>query len=187
MCDVFFHIFLVSSYKCVIRVIHLLVYTNIYMILCCICLVSVSVIVPVFELVKCLLRMCSSSWIRTQVPGIQHAHRQTYRWTVEILQAHTHSHWHIHTHPWAAMPTSVRPNSLSLLLSATFIFTTTSWRIFHPACCQIFLRLGWESVRICMSVSLSDILSHFLDCLLFCLFHTISFSLGPIVVVFVLH
>ena len=145
---------------------------------------SVSVIVRVFELVKCLLRMHSSSWIHTEVSGIKHAHRPTQRWTIEILQAHTRTHWHIHTHPRAAMPKSVRPDSLSRLLSATFIFTTTSWRIFHPACSQTFLRLGLrvrENVHVCLSQASFHI---FWAVSCFCLSHTISFSLGATVVVF---
>ena len=138
---------------------------------------SVSVIVRVFELVKCLLRMHSSSWIHTEVSGIKHAHRPTHRWTIEILQAHTLALTHPHTpsscddeecEAWlfVASPLSdlyLHNNQLTDLPSGVFSNLSS---------------LRFESEWECACLSLSGILSHFLGCFLlwFISYHFLFFG-----------
>ena len=71
----------------------------------------------------------------------------TFSHLITFTCLNTHTHTHTHTHPRAAMPASLRSDSLSLLFSARLIFVTTSWRSFHPKYSRTFLRWGyaWES------------------------------------------
>ena len=72
------------------------------------------VILRVFELVKCLLRMHSGSSMYMLISTL-HVHAQTDRGIAWILHTHSHTRTRTHsrTHPRAVMPTSVRPDSLS--------------------------------------------------------------------------
>jgi hypothetical protein len=109
--------------KCTCAVYLSMIFDNNYMILC---IVSVC---RVLELVKGLLRMHSSLWIytqsiRNQVSTQTDMFDRNAKSTITLSQTNTPAY--TRTHPRAAMPTSVRPDSLSLLLSATFILITTS-------------------------------------------------------------
>jgi hypothetical protein len=68
------------------------------------------------------------------------AYTHTLAHTNHALCAYTHTRIYTCTHT-RTIPKSVRPDSLSLFLSATFILTTTISR-FHPAYFLGFLRSG---------------------------------------------
>ncbi len=63
------------------------------------------------------------------------------------MSTNTRTHTLTRAHPRAAMPMSVRPDSLLLLFSARLIFVTTSWRSFYLKYSRTFLRLGRLHVR----------------------------------------
>ncbi len=86
---------------------------------------------------------CACIAARDDLPIIHvHTHRQTEALPKYYMHTHTHTHPRTCTHPHTLMPTSVRPDSLSLIHSARFTFKKTSSRRFHLTFSRGFLRSG---------------------------------------------